>query len=68
MRVLASKTASTRHFSINRIGVGMPMIDVKGRQIQSESFHPFQKGLDVFLIAMSDFLRGDDPAMFILEH
>ena len=53
---------------LDRVGIGLPMIDVKGLQIESELFHPLQEGLDVFLITMSDFLRGDDPAMFIFEH
>src|SRR6266542_1311152 len=53
---------------LDRVGIGLPMIDVKGRQIQSESLHPLQKGFNVFLIALFNFLRGDDPSVFIFEH
>lgn len=38
---------------INRldgVGIGLPMIDVKGFQIESEPFEPLQEGLDVLFV------------------
>lgn len=37
-------------------------------RVQSEPFHPLQKGLDVFFVAFFDFLGGDDPSVFIFEN
>ena len=44
------------------------MIDIKSREVESEPFEPFQKGFDVLFVPLVDFLRGDDPPVFVFQH
>src|SRR5712692_4015714 len=53
---------------LDRVSIGWPMINVKGFQLEPEPFEPLQKGPDVLLVTLFDFLRGDDSTVFIFEH
>src|SRR5262245_34620368 len=53
--------------SADRIEVGLAMINIKRRNVEAEPLKPFQKGFDVFFVALFDFLRGNDSPVLIFQ-